>query len=191
MVYAKSIHDLPDLLAKAHPAGFECVYLILDLTGIPARPRTLERQARDIQQLIDMTVLLATRGVYLKLFLPEDLRPYLGDLSAFEVSSLTWSLDNLLSMLQSRIGAAHKSYGTLRDLCDNVPVTPDLDEWLGCAAGGSPRRLVHLGNELLKAHAHRHPDHPRLLADELDLVLGPINCLDSVRGQERKARTAL
>jgi hypothetical protein len=170
----KCLGSFPALLADALPCRFECMYLVLDLSTIPTKPRIMAEKARSLRQLLDLTIPLAARGVYLKLFLPDVLRPHLGDLSAYEVVTLTWSPDNLADMLDVRIRAATGS--SLAALCgSDVPTEPSPDVRLVKAANGSPRQLVRLGNELLKTLAQRAPEEPTLSAEEIDNVLGPLD----------------
>jgi hypothetical protein len=169
----KCLGNFPDLLADALPRRFECMYLVLDLSTIPTKPRIMTEKARSLQRLLDLTIPMAARGVYLKLFLPDVLCPHLGDLSAHEVVTLTWSPDNLAKMLDVRIRAA--TGVSLEALCGpDVSREPNLDVRLVHAANGSPRRLVRLGNELLRKHVQLAPEQPVFSAKEIDSVVGSL-----------------
>lgn len=125
----------------------------------------------DLRSLIGMENLLATRGIYLKLFLPLAAQPHVlpGNL-ADEASQLTWSNDDLKSMLQARIRTAGKE--DMTELCaQDAP--SGLDNRLVQAAAGSPRRLVQLGNRLLEMQAQLKPRSRCLSAEAIDSVLGP------------------
>lgn len=139
-----------DLLASARLAGFECIYLLVDLPNTTTGPRALVT-AQALRPLLDLTIPLAARGVYLKGFLPDDLRRYLGYLTACEVTSLTWSAKDLTKMLESRFQITGGN--SLAALC--VPPDPDIDRRLVEAANGSPRQLVRAGNALLEEHVRR------------------------------------
>ncbi len=159
------------MIAGALPAGFESLYLILDLPAAPIKLRDKVSLAKHLQQLLDLTIPLAARGMYLKLFLPDTLRPHLDDLPACEVVTLTWDTDGLTEMLDARIRAANGD--RLAALCGPDALGgPSLDDQLIRVANGSPRRLVHLGNKLLRTHVQRAPDEPRLSAEDIDSVLG-------------------
>jgi hypothetical protein len=146
-----------DLLAGAKPDGFEYLYLLADLPSAMVGPRA-PATAHSLRPLLDLIVPLAARGVYLKLFLPDVLRRYLDDLTAYEVMSLTWSADDLTKMLEARFRRAGGD--GLGALC--VPPDPDIDRQLAKAAGGSPRQLVRVGNALLKEHVRRTSGEPGL-----------------------------
>jgi hypothetical protein len=171
--YDECLHDYPDLLAYALPRGFDCTYLLLDMLAAPKKPRLVADVAKGLRQLLNLTIPLAAKGIYIKFFLPDTLRPDLGDLSAYEVTTLIWSPDTLAEMLNGRIRAANGD--SLTALCrPDVPREPDVDARLAQAANGSPRQLVRLGNELLRRHVEQSPDEPRFSAEEIDSAIGPL-----------------
>ncbi len=162
---------VPDLLSEALPGGFQCAYLILDSSIVSGAPWAV---ARSLQHLLDLTIPLAAGGIYLKLFLPTALRPYMRDLLGCRMVTLTWPLGALKDMINDRVEAASLMKGvTLNYLCDpSVPTEPSLARRLARAADGSPRRLLRLGNEILVRHARRAPDEPKLSVQDVDSVLG-------------------
>ncbi len=134
-----------DLIGKARPAELACTYVFLDLpNGLRVRsPST----AASLASLLEMGLPLASRGVYLKVFLPECLQ---GDLAGFwfeEPLSLTWQGDELSEMLSRRLHMV--GLDSLAQICDSPARRLDPDQQLVHAAGGLPRELVRLGNQML------------------------------------------
>ncbi len=148
-----------DLLGGARPGGFECLYLLADLrVGVDVHALAV---AHPLRSLLDLVIPLAARGVHLKLFLPDSLRPHLGDLTAHEVMALAWRDNDLGRMLETRFKSAGGD--SLGALC--VPPTPSVDHRLVEAANGSPRRLIRVGNALLATHVQQTLGAPQLSAE--------------------------
>jgi hypothetical protein len=150
---------LLDLLGKARPTGYTCTYVLVDLeteSGSGWAQPALDL----VQSLLDYTIHLEMRKVYVKLFLPERLRHFLGDHLPIEVVHLEWEREDLAEMLKSRL--VHIGLSSLAQVySDPDNVCPDPDGRLVEAAKGSPRRLVRLGNEMLARvqTAPIRPDH--------------------------------
>jgi hypothetical protein len=156
----------PELLSHAVPHGFDGLYLILDV------PSASEVLAPGMQQLFSLTTLLATKRIYVKLFLPEHLGPFAGELPGCETVILEWDAVHLSQMIRARIRAAGGE--SLSALCGpDVAPEPSLDTRLVQASAGSPRELVRLGNRLLEGHALHRPILPRFTAEEVNRILGP------------------
>lgn len=171
--YERYLDDLANVLSSALPAGFDSLYLLLDLPATSTKPRLKEMVAENLRPLMDLAVPMATRGVYLKLFLPDTLRLYLDNLTIYKVVSLTWDQDNLAHMLEYRLQAAGGN--SLTAVCGpGVPADPSPDRRLVQAAAGSPRQLVRLGNELLRTHVEHAPDDLLLSVQAIDDVLGAL-----------------
>jgi hypothetical protein len=170
---------IPDLLANALPTGFRSMYLILDLHSSPSS-YSKPALATSLHPLLHLAVPLAIRGVYLKLLLPEELRSHIVGPATCEMVSLQWTDDNLADMLETRIKAAGGN--DMLELC-GPSVAKDPGPQLIQAARGSPGRLVQLGNELLHQAAHRMSKDPRLSAELIDGVLGPLSNPDEARGR--------
>jgi hypothetical protein len=162
-----------DLLKNSKPRGVDHIYLLADLDEtVP--PGSLAEQGRSLHPLLSLTKKLYKNGVHLKLFLPEDLRHALGDLSAYpiETRSLVWEPEHLRGMLQARIRKAGGD--NLMQLCGpDVARQVSLDDRLIRAACTLPGRLVELGNRLLEEHVRRSPGQSLFTAEAVDSILGP------------------
>jgi len=150
-----SERDLWDLLEGGTPAGIECMYLLADLPGQRTKSRTADLASLACC-LLDMAVSLTSRGIYLKLFVPDQVRTELGDLGGCEETTLNWTPALLRHALDSRFRMAGGD--CLAALC--IPPDPILDDLLVMVANGSPRRLVRAGNALLREHVRGSEDAP-------------------------------
>jgi hypothetical protein len=173
VAHEQCLGNLPDLLADALPESFDALYFILDLPTT-ALLHSKEATVKNIRHFLDFTIPLASRGIYLKLFLPKELQTSLDIPSIYNIVTLTWGLDDLQEMINNRISVASSGKKpSLTALCDpGVPKAPSLSERLAKAADGSPRRLLHLGNELITAHVQRAPQVPNLSVEDITSVLG-------------------
>jgi hypothetical protein len=170
--YGLDTGRIPDLLANALPTGFGSMYLILDLHSSPSSYSS-STLAESLRPLLHLAVPLAIKGVYLKFFLPKNLRSQLNLRAACEMVLLEWGEEDLANMLDKRIQAAGGN--DMMDLClPDVAREPVPDLRLVQAADGSPRRLVILGNELLEKAAQQASEEEwRLSAELVDSILGP------------------
>ncbi len=142
-----------NLLAKARPADLKATYLILDVPRFRASDE--DPRIQSLVVLMEMARSLAYRGVFLKLFLPEWPGKLLLDSWPLPPIFLQWSEEDLREMLRLRLGWASagqvESLQTiLQDISSSEDYPPDPDTWLVRSAEGSPRRLVELGNEMLR-----------------------------------------
>lgn len=145
-----------DIFAKVHPRNYRNSYLILDVTkqvNASVDPATLSRH---IQPLINLITPLGSKGIYLKLFLPEELESYLVVPAAIK-GSLLWSSEDLVNLLTSRINYASSRIRDFRQFFDRESKLPDPIERLVSASQGSPQRLIRLGNRLLQEHVSQRP----------------------------------
>ncbi len=134
-----------ELLGGARPSGLCRTYLFVDWSaGVGAKRLTV---APSLRTLLEMAVVLASKGMYLKIFLPDRLREDLGGSWFEEPATLSWQDDNLREMLQRRLEVAGRQ--SLEQICDEETRQLDPDGWLVQAAKGSPRELVRLGNQML------------------------------------------
>jgi hypothetical protein len=173
VAHEQCLGNLPDLLADALPESFDALYFILDLPTT-ALLHSKEATVKNLRHFLDFTIPLASRGIYLKLFLPKELQTSLDIPSIYNIVTLTWGLDDLQEMINNRISVASSGKKpSLTALCDpGVPKAPSLSERLAKAADGSPRRLLHLGHELITAHVQRAPQVPNLSVEDITSVLG-------------------
>ncbi|GEM_PF-2268394 len=136
--------ELLALLSKGRPAAFPHTTLLLDVQ--------VDRQRvsrAGLSQLLELLELLGRRGVFVKAFLPAEIfekplrslkKPVMP-----EQAYLEWPEDELRSILTIRL--RHFGYDSLNQWC--VPSVSFPDQSVFRAAGGSPRRLMELGNALL------------------------------------------
>jgi len=150
--------DWLDLLPGALPAGFERYEWLVD---VPDRISALlpDKLPGVLNQLIDLAIPLAVIGIHLKLFVSDEVAGILGDMAGLDVVPLRWQDKDLKLMLEHRIRQAGGD--SLMAFC-GPEVGPDLETHLIQAAQGSPRRLVQLGNALLKSAAQRRDPHPQI-----------------------------
>jgi hypothetical protein len=139
---------LMDLLGKARPAGPSQSYVVIDLPVEPDNEH-LPAVSRSLRLLLQMAVPLASRGMHLKVFLPERLRSEVVGSWFEEPISLVWKDEELRDMLQRRLKVARSDLESLEQICDSEARKLDPDSGLVRAANGSPGRLVRLGNEML------------------------------------------
>lgn len=137
---------LEDLLQRARTAGFMCTYAILDIP-LPS-PSEMASAGLSISTLLGLVIPLSSRRVFLKIFLPEALRPSPGWLWPMEPLSLRWSEKELREAIKKRLQTA--SDGNVKTLAGICSHYPHPETWLVQSANGSPRQLVRLGNQLLK-----------------------------------------
>lgn len=137
---------LEDLLQRARPAKFMCTYAILDIPLPP--PSEMASAGSSLSTLSGLVIPLSSRGVFLKIFLPKKLRPFLNWSVPVEPLSLRWSEEELKDAVQKRLIEA--SRGNVQTLAAICPHLPEPENWLVQSAKGSPRQLVRLGNQLLE-----------------------------------------
>ncbi|MEM3554748.1 MAG: hypothetical protein QXU79_02905, partial [Candidatus Micrarchaeaceae archaeon] len=131
---------------------------------VEGKPREF---AGRLQPLLDLALPLSRLGVYLKIFLPDTVRPldWKGN-----TLRLSWSEEDLRGMLKGRLQGYGQREGTLKALASweaREKVQDDIDLWLVRQAQGSPRGLVRLGNRLLGIVA-KHPEDPRIFPADLE-----------------------
>ena len=153
--------DLFPLLGCARPVHREVTVFLLE-PQVEGKPREF---AGRLQPLLDLALPLSRLGVYLKIFLPDAVRPLDWKGNTFRLS---WSEKNLQEMLEIRL-----RYGQREETPDasssseNQKKVQDIGPWLVRQARGSPRELVRLGNRLLEIVA-KHPEEPRIFPADLE-----------------------
>ncbi len=140
--------DILDLLRLARPGRRWGIVYLLD----PAVEQLRNDAAWRLAPLLNLAEGLSRVGVYLKVFLPKDIRlPVRWD---GEEVQITWSSEELEEMLQQRleeaIGPEGLSKIMSRQACEGYS---QVSKYLADLAKGSPRRLVQLGNRLLELAA--------------------------------------
>jgi len=142
--------ELKHLLGAARPEGMQATYLILDspfhsLNG---------NLSSSLACLAGLAFPLTSARLYLKIFVPDTLQSTLQPSWPLSPLYLAWSEEELREVLQTRLQKASNGQverlGTLRL---DTRYSPDPDTWLVQQAQGSPRRLVRLGNQMLREAA--------------------------------------
>ncbi len=160
-------------LAEARLLPFQQCYVLVEVPDRVSTQLPPEEIAHHLGSLLQMMRPLAARKVYLKLFIPVDVKPYLGPLpSQVNEVELSWELPVLQEMLKWRVQQAGAA--SFRALFRRLPREIDPEALLVQAAlksKGPPRRLIQLGQELLAEHIRRTPGDPRLHWEALKAVL--------------------
>jgi hypothetical protein len=131
------LDDLFDLILG--PLESQSVYIFVD--GVDAFPETNhnpERIARWISPLLDLGTSLSQQHIFLKLFLPMEVKAHLRSArQAFPSITLAWDEDFLVEILQSRISAASGNKFNSLD----AKSSPNLREIEGQIVARLPRKL--------------------------------------------------
>lgn len=145
----------PEML-YARPVDFEYTYLLVDMSWDAqhkGKPKKGDNSVRGVQALIGLMDALQEKGVYLKLFLPDLMQPYLDIPGNVTVETLEWTDEELGKLLQGRIlGAGLGEVEGMAHLFASGIRVPDPADKLVKAAKGSPRELVRKGNRLIEKH---------------------------------------
>lgn len=138
-----------DVISKARPANLKATYVLLDIPTLWSEESDL--CLKSLGLLIERTGVLASQSVYLKLFLPQAAAHPLATHWPLQTIFLEWSEEDLKSMLYKRLTQSSAGYvESLQLLLSAEEYPPDPDTWLVRSAEGSPRRLVDLGNQMLR-----------------------------------------
>jgi hypothetical protein len=161
--------DWLDLLRDALPSSFSRLYFLIDVSTIVGDTNT---SAKWIHTLIGLAPPLQAIGLYLKVFVSEELHSHLAESTDIDHVQLSWTADNLRLMLRERIRVASRESSvagrdSLDALCDPGARNMEVDESLVKAAT-TPRDVVHLGNRLLQIHAERDPNNPQLTEKDVN-----------------------
>ncbi|NTW02522.1 MAG: winged helix-turn-helix domain-containing protein, partial [Oscillochloris sp.] len=148
--------------------GFAVCYVVIDgVDEIFTTVADWEAGAALLAPLLGNVRLLEIPGLAFKCFVPSEIIAVLRAqkiLREDRVSciELTWSTDLLLELLRTRLGVF--SDGAIRSLSMIAdPDLGDLDTGLCHAAAGSPRRLLFLGDRLIRACAYDSDDTSLLI----------------------------
>jgi len=150
-----------DLLRDARPQGFKYTYILADVSvDFVATSNQVATLADQLHPLLRLITPLARMGVYLKLFLLAEMEQYLSPPPDTTVEKIQWTKKSLEELLEVRLGMVGlEDLGQLFDLKAEYLNPTDL---LIEAAEGSPRRLIHFGNQLLKEQVKLNPDKEKI-----------------------------
>lgn len=160
--------ELIDLLRVARPSDYTWTFVLVDMAHETKRDESTLKTAECIHALIELMWPLESAGTFLKMLLPDELRPCLKLPNLPGAEELIWTNDELTTLLQKRLFV----YGveSLAIGCDVEARFPNPDERLVKAAQGLPGRLIQLGNELSTRASNR--TSLKITAADLDDVLG-------------------
>jgi hypothetical protein len=138
------------LIGAARPEGLEATYLILDLPS-----HSLDANlSSSLACLAGLAFPMTSARLYLKIFVPDTLQSTLQPFWPLSPLYLEWSEEELREMLQTRLQKASEGQvDSLWAICSSARYPPNPDTWLVQQAQGSPRRLVRLGNQMLRETA--------------------------------------
>ncbi len=139
------------------PLEAQSLYIFID--GVDAFPETNhnpERVARWITPLIERGAEFSQRGVYLKFFLPMDVKDHLrAARQIFPSVTLDWDHDFLVDILQSRVSAASQNKFNSLD-AKSSPTLRGIEEIIVHKLPQKlPREALHLTRSVLEAAARR------------------------------------
>ncbi|HRW08022.1 MAG TPA: hypothetical protein P5121_23130, partial [Caldilineaceae bacterium] len=150
--------------------GYEEVYLLID--GVDAYVEYVQRPAWAVQALQPLLQEMAEwcdQKIYVKFFLPEELRPQFnfekilpyGAILNPSLVHIHWTREMLLQLLQERIVVASQGrYNSLDAIC--APTLRGVQERLVDEAKPLPREVLVLAGRTLTEHIRRIED-PGLL----------------------------
>lgn len=157
------------ILTRTHPFAFVNTYLLVDIHTHDLATGYVNMIAQYVQRFMNLAAILATANIYLKLFLPDRLQPLLTIPPDMTQGTIRWSNYELRNLLIRRI---HRmGYTDFNQLFDTQSRLHDPTERLIEAARGIPRRLITLGNHLLRQHAAQQADQIELSYLKLESIL--------------------
>ncbi len=147
--------ELIDLLLNV--LNFEAVYLLVD--GVDAFQETVSEPRLTVtvlEPLLEQTDAWTEQRVFLKLFLPQELRQELsGQLTkGIKVAMIDWRAESLIEVLHARLRAASRGeFDSLDAISD--PSLRDAETELLKVISPVPRELLILVNQVIEEHVQR------------------------------------
>lgn len=157
--------------------GFASVYLLLD--GIDAWVETrhdAQRAVAVLTPLLRQSEAWAARGVYLKLFLPQELRKRLSGELTKDVKSaiIRWDSSSCAEVLHRRLLAASGGrIGRLNAPSLSTPGLVEVEEELlrAIPASPTPRELLVLVNRVIEEHVRAGSQESRLEPEDVQAAI--------------------
>lgn len=162
-----------DIFSNARPYAFEQTYLVIDVSG--KDDQGIIALAEHVQSVIDYWMKPEVSNVYLKLLLPDSIRPFLKIPSNIVTCDLEWPDAKLHEMLNWRMRDKKGRQIHFNELFDEDAKTADPAKLLVEAAKGSPRRLIRLGNRLLEEHVRQKPIPETLSYQSFERAIAQVN----------------
>lgn len=161
--------------------GFDCVYFLIDRIDEASfiLPNPQAQAALLLPLLLDPTLIQADDGLLaFRFFLPESFRPLLEAaevrLASLKARSISdWSPDALRTLIRRRLETCSLPGKRPFSWLAELSTVHDLDEQLIAAAGGNPRRLIQLCDELIAEHCNSTitSDHVQIPQEALTRLL--------------------
>lgn len=139
--------------------NFKAIFILVD--GVDKYPETKSPQGIDncLKHLFDTIDLLYIPDIYFKFFLPLEMKERLMQYRGVKTGRvrvplpITWTEEELSELLRSRLGMASAQFTELRAITEEN-FNEKIDKALINAAAGSPRKLLLLGEEIVRIRAH-------------------------------------
>ncbi|GAB4560262.1 MAG: hypothetical protein Kow0047_06760 [Anaerolineae bacterium] len=133
-------------LREAIPPGLDYAYLIIDLQVPPGVSSFSAQAISSTRALLDLSEKLVPYGIYLKAFVPLELKPHLRVDGGWDTIDLTWSMEDMRELLDNRWKQASEEPGAAFE----AACKPGAADRFISLAAGNPRRLIENGNRLLQ-----------------------------------------
>ncbi len=168
--------DMLDLLLEV--LDFSAVYLLVD--GVDAFLETVSDPSRAVmvlEPLLEQMAAWAEERMYLKAFLPLELRSLLPERLTEEanVATIIWGREGLIDVLHARLRTA--SQGAFDSLdAVSAPSLRNAEEELLKVAPPVPRELLVLMNRLIEEHVRRRGSRGALEPEDLEAAKREYRC---------------
>lgn len=161
--------------------GFTAVFFLIDrVDELPDTADNPEIQADLLAPFLGHLPLLEMKGVALKFFLPDMVRPELEskgwlrlDRVRIKAARLGWNRNRLLQLLNQRIGVFSQQQITdLAQICQDKVVVEEIEQWVETAV--SPRQLLLTMQKLCDAHVIRAGANGLLTMGDWEAIAGDL-----------------
>jgi len=146
------------------------IYIFID--GVDAFPETIhdpERAARWIIPLIEKGSELSRESVYLKFFLPVEVKTHLRDArQSFPSMTLNWNEEFLVDILESRISAASQHQFTSLDAISNPNLRGVEKIIIHKLKDKLPREALRLTRNILEEALNHWDSVPRITPNDIE-----------------------
>ena len=130
------------LLNQTIPPDLKYAYVIVD-QDLPDRDPLSPTVIDNLRYLMFLAPRLANKDIYLKIYLPREIRQDLQEMNWLHDCELVWRPEHLRTLLDNRFSAFGANFASISEPGDLEDLFIDL-----CI--DSPRRMVRLGNRLLE-----------------------------------------
>jgi hypothetical protein len=138
-----SVEERISVLHHTIPPGLKYAFVILD-QDLPDRDIASPTVVDNLQSLQSLALKLAHWDIFLKVYLPREVKEKLASVYWVSELQLTWCPDQLRSLLYNRFNLV--GLGSFNDICE----PGDLEDLFIEKCLSNPRRMIRLGNCLLE-----------------------------------------